>query len=79
MSMRQLAGMARARQKDEWTRTANILSLVYNMNRSEKSPRLSPDDFNPFREGKGGLPMVAKTPKEAAEIFKALAGGMGKV
>ena len=75
MSMRQLADMARARHKDEWTRTANVLSLVYNMNRSEKSPRLSPDDFNPFREGKSGLAMVAKTPGEAAQFFKAMAGG----
>ena len=45
------------------------------MNRSEKAPRLSPDDFNPFREGKSGLTMVAKTPGEAAEFFKAMAGG----
>ena len=72
--MRQLLSMARARQRDDWTRMSNLLSLVYNINRGEKSPQLSPNDFNPFAiEAKQDSIQVINDPKEAAEIFKAMA------
>jgi hypothetical protein len=48
-TLRELTVMARSRQQAEWERTAEILSLFYNMNRDPKSTRyMSADEFNPY-------------------------------
>lgn len=68
--------MALFRQRADWDRTASLLSALYNLNRDpSRSRAMSPADFNPYRMRAA----TVATPKEAAEIFKALAGGMGKV
>jgi hypothetical protein len=65
--------MSTARQKDEWSRTASVLSLIYNMNRTAKSPKLSPEDFTPFKDQGEASPALIATPQEAAQVFRALA------
>jgi hypothetical protein len=39
--------MATAREKSDWWRTAQLCSLIYNMNRSTKSNAKDPEDFMP--------------------------------
>ena len=72
--------MALFRQRADWDRTASLLSALYNLNRDpSRSRAMSSADFNPYRMREAGRAATVATPKEAAEIFKALAGGMGKV
>ena len=40
--------MAEARRRDEWDRSAVLLSLIYNSNRGPKSPYLPPQAFHPY-------------------------------
>lgn len=79
-TLRSLSRMALFRQRADWDRTASLLSALYNLNRDPSRSRpMSPADFNPYRMREAGRAATVATPKEAAEIFKALAGGMGKV
>jgi len=41
--------MAEARQRDQWSRTSCLLSLLYNLNRSPQTPASKPSDFDPFK------------------------------
>lgn len=44
--------MAESRMSANWSRTANLLSMLYNINRPGNVSAISPDQFNPFAKKK---------------------------
>jgi hypothetical protein len=58
--------MAESRGKDNWNHTANILAMLFNVNRDPRKQRaVTPETFNPF-ERKG------ERFKDTALAFKCL-------
>ncbi len=49
MTLRELWQMAEERQRDQWSHTSLVLSVIANIHRDPKrAGRFSADDFNPF-------------------------------
>ena len=62
--------MARARQRAEWERTAEVLAMQYNMLRdSAKSRSRSADDFNPYRTHTKPKPLFTTANMEILRVF----------
>jgi hypothetical protein len=40
--------MVEGKQRDQWTHTAHLLSMLYNAFRGKSQPPLSPADFHPL-------------------------------
>ena len=62
--------MAEGRLRAEWTQTAEVLSMLYNINRAPRSKPIPSWQFSPF-----GEPVKAPAPvphEDAWETFKGL-------
>lgn len=46
--------MAEGRQREAWNHTAQLLALIYNVNRDPKGSALKPVDFHPMGRAKHG-------------------------
>jgi len=47
--------MAEARMSVDWSRTANLLAMLYNINRPKSVPAISPAQLNPFAKKKRNI------------------------
>lgn len=50
MTLRQLLRMAEHRARFDWSQTAELLALIYNVNRSSNQRPIHADDINPYAE-----------------------------
>jgi len=49
-TLRELSIMAKAKKKEDWSRTAAILAQNHNMNRAKDEPARDPDSYNPYAD-----------------------------
>lgn len=63
--------MARGRREHDWGQTSEVLAMLFNANRGEKSPVKKPDDFNPYRRRvRNGKPRpVAEADVDILRVF----------
>lgn len=62
--------MAEGRQEAEWGRTAELLALIYNVNRPAKTKAIQSWRLNPFGKRPTARPAARVPHNEAWTIFK---------
>jgi hypothetical protein len=71
LTLRELSDMAEGRLQAEWTQTAEVLAMIYNMNRAPKTKVIQAWRLNPF--GRPTKDPVAKmSDDEAWDTFRGL-------
>ncbi|MFA6805223.1 MAG: hypothetical protein WCR17_04530 [Candidatus Methanomethylophilaceae archaeon] len=66
LTARELMLMVTGRRKESWTHTSALIALIYNA--LSKEPK-SPDDFNPYADGKEKEPIKKVKVKDLKNIF----------
>jgi hypothetical protein len=57
-TLRELVWMAQGRREHDWTIASSQMALLANCHRDPKKRGYTPDDFNPLRGRRGGIPMT---------------------